>query len=78
MRLAKLSEFRSLIYAPESAPSLETLRARIRRGEIPGGLRQGRSYYVDLDEFDRIYDVRSTIEERRRKFKEDPLLKGLI
>jgi hypothetical protein len=35
MRLAKLSEFRRLIYTTNSAPTLSTLRARIY--EIPGG-----------------------------------------
>lgn len=34
MRLMKISEFRRLIYAPESAPQLATLRARIRPAEV--------------------------------------------
>ena len=76
MRLASLSEFRRIVYTPDSAPSLATLRARV--GSIPGGQRQGKRYYVDLDEFDRVHSVRSTLEDRRAKLETDPLLKGLI
>jgi hypothetical protein len=35
MRLATLAEYRRLVYAEGSAPTLKTLRRRIK--EIPGG-----------------------------------------
>ena len=76
MRLASLAEFRRMVYTNDSAPSLATLRARV--GSIPGGQRQGKRYYVDLDEFDRVYNVRATLEDNRAKLEADPLLDGLI
>jgi hypothetical protein len=76
VRLASLAEFRRIVYTSESAPSLATLRARL--SSIPGGQRQGNRYYVDLDEFDRVHNVRSTLKDRRAKLEADPLLEGLI
>jgi hypothetical protein len=76
MRLAKLSEFVTLVYTPASAPSLDRLRARI--GEIPGGTKLGCRYYVDLDEFDRVTGLRRKIDARRAELAADPLLAGLI
>jgi hypothetical protein len=76
LRLASLAEFRRTVYTPDSAPSLATLRARL--SSIPGGQRHGKRYYVDLDEFDRVYNVRSKLEDRRAKLQADPLLEGLI
>ena len=76
MRLASLAEFRRIVYTPGSAPSLATLRARL--SSIPGGQRQGKRYYVDLDEFDRAYNLRATLEDNRVKLEADPLLDGLI
>ena len=76
MRLAKLSEFRALVYTPESAPSLNTLRAQIET--IPGGRRMGRHYYVDLDEFDAQARLRASIVARRAELQRHPLLEGLV
>lgn len=78
MRLAKLSEFRRMRYAPGSEPSLKTLRARIDRGEIPGGTVEGKRYYVDLDEFERATGMRRNLEECRNQLARDPLLAGLV
>lgn len=76
MRLAKLSEFRSLVYTPGSAPSMNTLRAQI--DTIPGGRRMGGHYYVDLDEFDAQTNLRGGIVAKRAELKKNPLLQGLV
>lgn len=76
MRLIKLSQFRRLVYAPGSAPSLATLRRRIY--EIPGGRRELGQYWVDLDEYEGIRDQRVQIANRERELAQDPLLKGLV
>lgn len=77
MRLVKLSHFRELIFAPESAPTAETLRAQIERGEIPGGQKRGARYYVDLDEFERVERLADKAEARKAELEADPLLRGL-
>lgn len=76
MRLAKLSEFRSLIYTTDSAPTLSTLRARIY--EIPGGTIQWGRYYVDLDEYERSTGLRAQIAVRQAELAKHPLLEHLI
>ena len=76
MRLANLSEFRRLFYTPDSAPSISTLRRRIRK--IAGGTVQDGHYYVDLDEYDRVHHLRATVVERQRQLAQDPRLAGLI
>ena len=78
MRLAKLSEFRRLIYTPESAPTPETLRAQIDARKIPGGTVMNGRYFVDLDEFDRATNLRAGIAERQRERSRNPLLQGLL
>ena len=65
MRLAKLSEFRRLVYTPDSAPAESTLRRRIDRGLIPGGTIQEGHYYVDLDEYDRAKNLRASLADRK-------------
>jgi hypothetical protein len=76
MRLATLAEYRRLVYAEGSAPSIDTLRRRIK--EIPGGRKEFGRYFVDLDMIERVNTVRSEIAESRERFRNDPLLKGLI
>ena len=76
MRLIALSEFRNLIYAPGSAPSLRTLQRRI--DEIPGGMRLAGRYYVDLDEFDKKTRKRQKLEERKAEIASNPLMQGLF
>ena len=78
MRLAKLSKFRDLIYAEGSAPSLNTLRARIVAGQIPGGKVDGGHYYVDLDEFDRATHLRARIAAEQAELARDPELASLL
>lgn len=51
MRLASLKEFRKLVYTPDSAPAMSTLRGRIDAGKIPGGGIEGRTYGVDMQQF---------------------------
>lgn len=77
MRLAKLSEFRSLFFTPDSAPADATLRRAIDSGKL-AGLRIGRRYYVDLDEFDRQTGLRAKLNAQMAELKQSPLLKGLI
>jgi hypothetical protein len=76
MRLATLAEYRRLVYAEGSAPSIDTLRRKIK--EIPGGRKEFGRYFVDLDMIERVNTVRSEIAETRERFRNDPLLKGLI
>lgn len=76
MRLMKLSQYRSLIYAPGSAPSLGTLRSRIE--EIPGGMILHGHYYVDLDKLERVTDVRADMLARERELAHDPILAEIL
>ena len=76
MRLAKLSEFRSLIFTPESAPSAETLRAQIDANKIPGGTVLNGRYFVDLDEFDRATNLRNSLAAQQVERARNPLLKA--
>lgn len=78
MRLAKLSQFQKLIYAPGSAPALRTLRGWIRAGQIPGGRIENGLYWVDLDEYDLKTNLRATLLAQERLLAADPLLEGLI
>lgn len=78
MKLAKLREFRSLNYTEASAPSENTLRRQIERKEIPGGTRRGRTYYVDLDEYDRATNLRRRLAAEQAELAKHPLLAGLV
>ena len=63
-------------YAEGSAPSIDTLRRRIK--EIPGGRIEFGRYFVDLDIVDNVNNVRGDIAETRERLKNDPSLEGLI
>lgn len=76
MRLMKLSQYRTLVYAEGSAPSLGTLRARIE--EIPGGTILHGHYYVDMDKLERVTDLRADAVARERQLAQDPLLADLV
>jgi hypothetical protein len=78
MKLAKLSAFRELVYAEGSAPSLNTLRARISNKQIPGGCVEHGHYYVDLDEFDRATNYRARLIAEQKELAADPLVAGLF
>lgn len=78
MRLAKLSEFRRLVYTPESAPSDSTMRRRIDKGQVPGGIVQQGHYYVDLDEYDRATKLRARLTAQQAELARNPLLAGLL
>lgn len=75
MRLTTLQKFRRIVYAPDSAPSLRTLRKRIR--EIPGGTIELGRYYVDLDEYDRRRNLRAGVAARVAELERNPLLESL-
>ena len=78
MRLAKLSEYRRMIYAEGSAPSLNTLRSLIDRNMIPGGEKRHGRYFVDLDTNDQASSLRADIAKRQTAIAQDPLMAGLI
>lgn len=80
MRLAKLAQFREMVYAPGSAPALKTLRARIERGDLAGGTVDGGRYYVDLDEWERRTRMRQNAEADRNEIVREnaELLDGLV
>lgn len=78
MRLAKLSEFRRLVYTPLSAPSDSTMRRRIDKGQVPGGTVQQGHYYVDLDEYDRATKLRARLTAQQAELARNPLLAGLL
>lgn len=76
MKLAKLSEFRQMMYTPKSAPSIKTLRSRIDAGKLPGGLIDSGHYYVDLDEYSRATNLQKNLEARRQDLEKK--LTGLV
>jgi hypothetical protein len=78
MRLAKLSEYRRMVYAEGSAPSLNTLRALINRNQIPGGEIRHGHYYVDLDANDLATKMRSDLSARQAQITNDPDMAGLF
>lgn len=79
MRLCKLKQFRSLVYAIDSEPSMATLRTHIDKKLIPGGQRDGVGrYYVDLDEYSRATNMYATLADKQRRLSESPDLVGLI
>jgi hypothetical protein len=75
MRLMKLSQYRLLVYAEGSAPSLATLRSRI--DDIPGGTVLHGHYYVDMDKLEGLADLRA-VSARERELAQDPLLTDLV
>lgn len=78
MRLASLEEFRRAIFTPGSAPSIRTLRARIRAGKIAGGMIEAGRYYVDMDAYEAKHRIRAGIIARINELQTDPRLQGLI
>ena len=78
MRLANLTEFRRMIFTPDSAPSFCTLRVQIKKKTLPGGLVQGGRYYVDLDAYDRAQNLRAGLLAKQRELSSNPLLDGLL
>jgi hypothetical protein len=64
LRLANLSEFRRLIYTPESAPAESTLRRRIDKGLIPGGTR--------------ATNLKARLAAEQAELEKNPLLDGLL
>jgi hypothetical protein len=76
MRLATLAEYRRLVYAEGSAPTLNTLRRRIK--DIPGGRIELGRYFVDLDENDRQRGIKNPTAKRIAELRASPLLKNLL
>ncbi len=70
MRLAKLSEFRRLIFTPTSAPPLAELCERIHK--IPGGLVRDGKYFVDVDVFERVHKCRIPFPREPRPRRRQP------
>ena len=78
MRKAKVSEFRRLYYSPDSAPAAATVRARIDRKEIAGGMVEGGRYYVDLDAYEQEHQIAATARARVDELGKSTELAGLI
>lgn len=78
MRLAKLTAFRRLVYAQDSAPCLKTLRGWVRDGKIPGGRIEHGHFWVDLDAYDRATGLREGIEARRQQLAAELQAQGLV
>lgn len=78
MRLMKLREFKRIVYSPESAPSDSTLRRRIEQGKLPGGLKDGSIFYVDMDKFDQATNLRAELAAQQQQLATNPLLAALI
>jgi hypothetical protein len=76
MKLATLEEYRKLVYAEGSAPSISTLRRRI--GEIQGGMKDLGRYWVDLHKNEKAGQIQSELQDYRSKAKKNPNLAGLI
>lgn len=76
MRLMSLRAFRAMVYCPDSAPSLRTLRERI--DDIPGGCVQLGRYYVDMDVYDAQGHLRRQTEQAIAALRQDPVLEGLL
>lgn len=78
MRLAKLSEYRRIIYTLESAPTFHTLRSHIDAGKIPGGQVLHGRYFVDMDELDKATNLRANIIAQQKAIASHPLMEGLV
>jgi hypothetical protein len=76
MRLATLAEYRRMVYAEGSEPTLKLLRRRIK--EIPGGRVELGRYYVDLDANAEVNLIATANKSRISTLRADPRLKGLI
>ena len=77
MRLVDLGEYKRMIFAPGSGPSLRTLRKHIE--EIPGGCIVLGRYYVDMDEYDRRTNLRAGLDARERTILQgNPMLAELL
>jgi len=75
MKLATLEEYRRIAYAEGSAPTIVTLRRRIK--EIPGGCITMGRYYVDLDKNRRVNDLAATTQFELDELMKNPLLKAM-
>jgi hypothetical protein len=75
MRLATLAEYRRLVYIEGSAPTLSTLRNRIK--DIPGGRVELGRYYVDLDVNQQAQRIASAAQNRLDEIMNDPLIKAM-
>lgn len=78
MRLAKLSEYRSIRYTAASAPKLSTLRKKIDAGKIPGGQKIDGRYFVDLDVLGDQDRLHQQLVAGERAAAANPLLRGLL
>lgn len=78
MKLAKLREFRDLVFTPQSAPAESTLRRQIETGQIPGGQKVGGLYYIDLDEYSRATNLRAHLAAQQAELARNPLLADLL
>jgi hypothetical protein len=78
MRLANLNEYRQLFYTPDSAPSIRTLREKIRSQKLAGGVLVDGRYYVDLDQAEHAMRLGESLRARKAELERSPALEGLI
>jgi hypothetical protein len=78
MRKIKIADFRTKFYVEGSGPSLSALRVYIRANKLPGGLIEYGHYYVDLDEYEVGYNLRTDMIRQLVEASRNPRLKGLI
>jgi hypothetical protein len=77
MRLISPNEYVETFFSERSAPCLRTVRAQIRRKELPGQIIGG-LYYVDIDELDRQTSMRAKLASREAELASDPALAELL
>jgi hypothetical protein len=77
MRLASIKAYRSSFFAPDSAPTIATIRAQAKDGTLPGVLQGGR-WYIDLDELDRRMGVTAKLDQQQKALLASPDLEGLV
>lgn len=64
-----------MVYAEGCAPTLKTLRLRIK--DIPGGRVELGRYFVDLDVNDRVNRIARAAQSRLDEIMNDPLIKAM-
>lgn len=77
MRLASLKAYRGTFFAPDSAPTIPTIRAQAKDGTLPGVLQGGR-WYIDLDELDKRMGITAKLDQQHKSLIDSPELEGLV
>jgi hypothetical protein len=78
MKLINLNDYCKMVFAPGSAPHAATLRRQIADHKVPGGVKRGGRYYVDLDMHDGACQLSKSANAKLDEMRQSPLLNGLI